>query len=71
MWKDWTCLKKELATLGKELPPAESLPAKRKKQSPDPTKKDASREEFGQRALAKGNRDVRVVVMSNDTCGKF
>jgi len=31
------------------------LPAKRKKQSPDPTKKDASKEEFGRRALAGGN----------------
>jgi len=45
-------LKKEFATLGKELPPSESLPAQRKKQSPDPTKRDASREEFGRRALA-------------------
>ena len=48
-------LKKELATLGEELPPVELLPAKRKKQSPDPTKKDASKEEFGRRALAGGN----------------
>jgi len=31
------------------------LPAKRKKQSPDPTKKDASKEEFGRRELAGGN----------------
>ena len=38
VWKDWIRLKKELATLGEELPPAELLPAKRKKQSPDPTK---------------------------------
>jgi len=55
VWKDWIRLKKELATLGAELPPAESLPAKRKDQSPDPTKRDASREEFGRRALAGGN----------------
>jgi len=55
VWKDWIRLKKELATLGEELPPAELLPAKRKKQSPDPTKKDASKEEFGRRALARGN----------------
>jgi len=48
-------LKKELATLGEELPPAESLPAKRKEQSPDPTKRNASREDFGRRALAGGN----------------
>ena len=41
-----------LATLGEELPPAELLPAKRKKQSPNPTKRDASKEEFGRRALA-------------------
>jgi len=44
-------LKKELATLGEELPADKSLPAKRKEQSPDPTKRDASREEFGRRAL--------------------
>jgi len=42
MWKDWIRLKKELATLGEKLPPTESLPAKRKEQSPDPTKRDAS-----------------------------
>jgi len=45
--KDWICLKKELATLGEELRPAELLPAKCKKQSPDPTKRDASKETFG------------------------
>ena len=33
----------------------ELLPAKRKKQSPDTTKKDASKEEFGRRALAGDN----------------
>ena len=57
VWKDWIRLKKELATLGEELPPVELLLAKRKKQSPDPspTKKDASKEEFGRRALAGGN----------------
>ena len=58
VWKDWIRLKRELATLGEELPPAKLLPAKRKlqlKQSPDPTKKDASKEEFGRRALAGGN----------------
>jgi len=56
VWKDWIRLKKELATLGEELrPPAELLPAKRMKQSPDPTKRDASKEEFGRRALAGGN----------------
>ena len=31
------------------------LSARRKKQSPDPAKKDASKEEFGRRALAGGN----------------
>jgi len=55
VWKDWLRLKKELASLGEELPPAELLPAKRKKQSPDPTKRDTSKEEFGRRALAGGN----------------
>ena len=30
VWKDRIRLKKEFATLGEELPPAESLPAKRK-----------------------------------------
>jgi len=49
---DWIRLKKEIATLGEGLPPAETLPAKRKEKSPDPTKRDASREEFGRRALA-------------------
>jgi len=48
MWKDWICLEKKQATLGEELPPAELSPAKRKKQSPDPTKRDASKEEFRQ-----------------------
>ena len=33
----------------------EWLPAKGKKQSPDPSKKDASKEEFGRRALAGNN----------------
>ena len=47
VWKDWIRLKKELATLDEKLPAVELLPAKRKKQSPDPTKKDASKEEFG------------------------
>jgi len=55
VWKDLIRLKKELATLGEELPPAELLPAKRKKQSPDPTKKNASKEMIGRRALAGGN----------------
>ena len=55
VWKDWIRLKKELATLGEELPPAELLPAKRKKQSPGPTKRDANIKEFGRRALAGGN----------------
>jgi len=55
VWKDWIRLEKELATLGEELPPAELLPDKRKKQSPDPTKRDTSKEEFGRRALAGGN----------------
>jgi len=32
VWKDWIPLKKELATLGEELPPVKLLPAKRKKQ---------------------------------------
>jgi len=53
--KDWIRLKKELATLGEELPPVKLLPAKHKKQSPDPTKKDTSKEEFRRRALAGGN----------------
>jgi len=43
VWKDWIRLKKELATLGEELPAAELLPAKHKKQSLDPTKRDASK----------------------------
>jgi len=55
VWKDWIRLKKELATLVEELPPVELLPGKRKKKSLDPTKRDASKEEFGRRALAEGN----------------
>jgi len=55
VWKDWIRFKKELATLGEELPPAELLPSKRKKQSPDPNKREESKEEFGRRALAGGN----------------
>ena len=51
VWKDWIRLKKELATLGEELPSV----ATRKKQSPDPTKKDSSKEDLGRRALAGGN----------------
>jgi len=54
-WKDRIRLKKELATLDEELPAAELLPAKRKKQSPDPIQKDASKKEFGRRALVVGN----------------
>jgi len=46
VWKDWIRLKNEIATLGEDLPPVELLPAKRKKQSPDQTKRDASKEEF-------------------------
>ena len=69
VWKDWIRLKKELATLSEELPPAELLPAKRKKQSPDATKRDTSKEEFGQRAPA--GQHVKCVVMSTDTFGKF
>ena len=56
VWKDWIRLKKVFATPGEELPPAKLSPAKRKKQSPDPTKRDASKKEFGRRALAGGNR---------------
>jgi len=55
MKKGWIRLKKELATLDEKLPSAEFLPAKRKEQSPNPTKRDASREEFRRRALAWGN----------------
>jgi len=31
VWKDWIRLKKEFVTLSEKLPPAEFLPAKRKK----------------------------------------
>ena len=57
VWTDWIRLKKELATFddSEELPAAELLPAKHKKQSLDPTKKYASKEEFRRRALAGGN----------------
>jgi len=55
VWKDWIRLKKEFATPDEELPPAESLPAKCKEQSPDATQRDTSREEFGRRARAGGN----------------
>ena len=55
MWKDWIRLKKEFAALDEELPPAKLLPAERKKRTLDPTKRDASKEVFGRRALAGGN----------------
>jgi len=55
VWRDWIRLKKKHATFGEELPQTESLSAKRKEQSPDSTKRDASREEFRRRALAGGN----------------
>jgi len=60
-------------TIGEELPPAELLSAERKEQSPDPKKRvqknrDASREEFGRRALAGGNM---LEFMSADTAGNF
>jgi len=72
VWKDWIRLKKKPATLGEELPPAELLPAKRKKQSPDPTKRDANKEELGRRALAGGRgQHLGFVVMSTNTFRKF
>jgi len=55
VWKDWIRLNKKLATLGEELPSAKLSQAKRKKQSSDPTKRDASKEEFDRRAPAGGN----------------
>jgi len=45
--ENWIRLEKAIATLGEELPPKDSLSAKRKEQSPDPRKRVASREEFG------------------------
>ena len=68
--KDWIRHKKKLATLGEELPPAESLPAKRKEQSPDPTKR--GRKQRGVRTKSASRRQhVGVIVMSTDTFGKF
>jgi len=55
VWRDWIRIKKELATLGEELLLVELLSAERKQQSPDPTKRDASRKEFRRRVLAGGN----------------
>ena len=55
VWKDWLRLKKELASHGKELALAKLSPAKRKKQSPDLTRSDTSKEEFGRRTLAGAN----------------
>jgi len=52
VWRDWIRIKKELATLGEELLLVELLSAERKQQSPDPTKIDASRKEFGHIILA-------------------
>jgi len=70
VWKDWIRLKNEFATLGEELPPAESLPAKRKEQSPDPTKR--GRKQRGVRTKSASRRQhVGFVVMSTDTFGKF
>jgi len=47
VWKNWIRLEKAIATLDEELSTTESLPAKRKEQRPNPTKRDARREEFG------------------------
>jgi len=71
VWKDLIRLKKELATLGEELPPAESLLGKRKEQSPDPTKRDASRQEFRQKALAGGNMWESLSCLLTLKFGKF
>ena len=65
--KDWIRVKKELATLGEELPPVELLPAKRKKQSPDPTNKQRG---VWTKSASRGQH-VGFVVMSTDTFGKF
>jgi len=55
VWKNWIRLKKEIATLGEELPSVELLPATRKKETPDSTKKGSSKQEFGRGVLAGGN----------------
>jgi len=69
--KTYICLEKELATLGEELPPAELLPAKRKEQSPDPTKRDTGKQRVVRTQSASRRQHVGVVVMSVDTFGKF
>ena len=66
VWKDWIRLKKELATLGEELPPAELLRAKRKKQSPDPAKRDAAKRISDEESRG---QHVGFVVMSTDSFG--
>jgi len=74
VWKDWIRLKKELATLGEELSPAELLPAKRKKQSPEPTKRDTSKEELKWRKLnssmgrLRGQARVRPIDKLHEAC---
>ena len=70
VWKDWIRLKKELATLGEELSPVEMLPAKRKKQSPDPKKKRRRQRGVWTKSTSRGQH-VGFVVMSTDTFGKF
>ena len=71
VWKDWIRLKKELATFGEEMPPAKLLPAKRKKQGPDPTKRDACKQRGVWTKSASRGQHVGFVVMSTDTFGKF
>jgi len=74
VWKDWIRLKKESQHLVKSCLQRNRFPAKRKEQSPDPTKRDASREEFRRRVLSGGNMLELLsclLVSSIDTFGKF
>ena len=69
VWKDWIRLKKDLATIGEELPPVELLPAAQD------TESRCNEERRKQRGVwtksASRRQHVGFVVMSIDTFGKL
>jgi len=71
VWKVWIRLKKELATLGEELPPAELFPAKCKKQPESRSNKERRKQKGVWTKSTSRRQHVRFVVMSADTFGKF
>ena len=68
VWKDWIRLKKELATLGEELPPAELLPAQ---ETESRSNKERPKHKEVWTKSASSGQHVGFVFMSADTFGKF